>query len=272
MLRSRVLVVVVLLPIGLAIIYLGGWAFAVFVALVLGLAGREYARLFRSGESRPAELLVIVSAGLFPLVRKFDGFESAPFVASLIILASITYHLVDYERGRERSATDFTITLAGAFYLGWLGAYLVSLRELPGGAWWLLLVLPGVWLADSGAYFVGRAIGRHPLSPRLSPKKTWEGYIAGIFTGVLGTAALVYLWRIWAGPDFNTSPIQGAILGLLLGALPTLGDLGESMIKRQARSKDSGNLLPGHGGVFDRIDSWLWAAVIGYYFIVWITS
>ena len=272
MLRSRVLVVVVLLPIGLAIIYLGGWAFAAFVALVLGLAGWEYARLFRAGGSHPAEVLVIAGAVLFPLARKLDGFESAPWIISLLILASMTYHLVDYERGREQAGTDFALTLAGALYLGWLGAYLVSLRELPGGAWWLLLALPGVWLADSGAYFVGRAIGRHKLSPRLSPKKTWEGYLGGILVGILGTMGLVYLWRFWAGPGFNISPVQGALLGLLLGVLPTLGDLGESMLKRQAGTKDSGNLLPGHGGVFDRIDSWLWAAVIGYYYILWVVG
>jgi phosphatidate cytidylyltransferase len=268
MLRSRVLVVVVLLPIGLAIIYLGGWAFAAFVALVLGLAGWEYSSLFRASGIRPAEVLVVAGAALFPLARLYNGFESAPWLISLLILVTMAYHLVDYERGRDQAATDFAVTLAGAFYLGWLGAYLVSLRSLSDGAWWLLLVLPSVWLADSGAYFIGRAYGRRKLSPRLSPKKTWEGYLGGILAGVLGTAGLVYLWRIWAGPDFAISPLQGALLGLLLGVVPTLGDLGESMIKRQTGMKDSGKILPGHGGVFDRIDSWLWAAVIGYYFIL----
>ena len=134
----------------------------------------------------------------------------------------------------------------------------------------MLLVLPSVWLADSGAYFIGRSFGRHKLSPRLSPKKTWEGYIAGLFFGTLGTVGLVALWRIWAGPEFAITLWEGALLGLLLSAFPTLGDLGESMIKRQSGVKDSGNLLPGHGGAFDRIDSWLWAEPIGYYFILWV--
>jgi phosphatidate cytidylyltransferase len=199
-----------------------------------------------------------------------DGFESAPWVISLVILGSMAYHLICYERGRDQAATDFAVTLAGALYLGWLGGYLVSLRNLPEGTWWLLLVLPSVWLADSGAYFIGRSYGRRKLSPRLSPQKTWEGYLGGILVGVPGTAGLVYLWQIWAGPEFTISPVQGALLGLLLSGLPTLGDLGESMIKRQAGAKDSSSLLPGHGGVFDRIDSWLWAAAIGYHFIVWI--
>jgi phosphatidate cytidylyltransferase len=106
----------------------------------------------------------------------------------------------------------------------------------------------------------------------LSPKKTWEGYIGGIFVGTLGAVGLVYLWNIWAGPGFSITPLQGALLGFLLSAITTLGDLGESMIKRQSAVKDSSNLLPGHGGVFDRIDSWLWAAPIGYYFIIWIVG
>ena len=154
-------------------------------------------------------------------------------------------------------------------YFGWIGGYLISIRELPEGMWWVLLALPSVWLADSGAYFIGRAIGKHRLSPRLSPKKTWEGYFGGVLVGVLGTAGLAYLWGFWTGPESAITPLSGAILGLVLGVITTLGDLGESMFKRQAGVKDSGNLLPGHGGAFDRIDSWLWAGVLGYYVIVW---
>jgi phosphatidate cytidylyltransferase len=270
MLRSRILVVVILLPIGLAIITVGGWVFAAFVALILGIAGWEYARLFRVRDVLPAVPLVIAAAASLPLARMFNGFDSAPWAISLVILVGMAYHLVDFERGRDQAATDFSATVTGALYLGWLGAYLVSLRNLPQGTWWLLLVLPSVWLADSGAYFIGRAFGRRKLSPRLSPKKTWEGYLGGILIGIFGTSGLVYLWQLWAGPEFSITPLQGALLGLLLGIFPTLGDLGESMIKRQAGMKDSSNLLPGHGGVFDRIDSWLWAGVIGYYFIVWV--
>lgn len=270
MLRSRVLVVIILLPIGIFLIYLGGAAFSLFVTLILALAAWEYTRLFKMTGQQPSGLLVVGGVVLFALGRAWDGFPSAPVLLSLVILAAMSYHLVAYERGREQAATDFGVTLAGAIYIGWLGAYLISLRDLPEGIWWLLLVLPSVWLADSGAYFVGRAFGRHRLSPRLSPKKTWEGYLAGILIGIPGTAGLVYLWDIWAGPDFTITPSQGALLGFLLSALPTLGDLGESLIKRQAGMKDSGTLLPGHGGVFDRVDSWLWGALIGYYFIVWV--
>jgi phosphatidate cytidylyltransferase len=151
-----------------------------------------------------------------------------------------------------------------------LGSFFIPLRSLPDGEWWVLLILPAVWLADSGAFFVGRRFGRRALVPRLSPKKTWEGYFGGIMAAILGMPLLVLLYhRLGLSPDFPLGPGNAAVLGLVMGVFPTLGDLGESMVKRQVGIKDSGSLLPGHGGVFDRIDSWLWAVVIGYFFIVW---
>lgn len=270
MLAKRVLVVAILLPAGLLIIFLGEWVFAGFVALVLGLAAWEFGQLFRLSGFQPAFPVLALGAAALALGRAFDGFASAPWLLALLVLVSMTCHLIAYERGRDQAATDFSITLAGWIYLGWLGAYLISIRDLPEGQWWLLTVLPSVWLADSGAYFIGRSFGRHKLSPRLSPKKTWEGYLGGIVVGTVGTVGLVALWGLWAEPAFAITLPQAALLGFLLSTVTTLGDLGESMIKRQSGAKDSSNLLPGHGGVFDRIDSWLWAAPIGYYFIVWI--
>jgi phosphatidate cytidylyltransferase len=158
--------------------------------------------------------------------------------------------------------------LSGIFYIGWLGAYLISLRELPDGLWWILLVLPSVWLADSGAYFVGRAMGKRKFSPRLSPKKTWEGYIGGVIIGALGSILLAFIITM-IKPGVMT-PLQGGMMGLILALVTPLGDLGESMVKRQFGIKDSSNIIPGHGGVFDRIDSWLWAGVIGFYVIQWL--
>jgi phosphatidate cytidylyltransferase len=122
-----------------------------------------------------------------------------------------------------------------------------------------------VWLADSGAFLIGSRYGKHKLSPRLSPKKTWEGFFGGIVFGVVSGAILAALWHFMS-PAMTVE--RGALIGLLMGALTPLGDLGESMIKRQAGVKDSSQILPGHGGVLDRIDSWLWAGVIGYYVVL----
>lgn len=269
MLISRVLVAVVLLPVGLALIIIGGTPYILLVVLFMGMASWEYVKLFRAGGLKPAGVLIPGGAVLIVIGRAVNGFESAPWIVSLLILASMAYHLVAYERGRDQAGTDFGVTLAGALYVGWLGAYLISLRNLPEGKWWMLMVLPAVWLADTGAYFIGRRFGRRRLSPRLSPKKSVEGYLGGIITATLGTYLLAALWATVAGADTAISPWRGAVLGIILAVLTPLGDLGESMIKRQVGVKDSGNILLGHGGAFDRIDSWLWAGVIGYYVILW---
>lgn len=268
MLVERLLVTIVLLPLGLLLIAGGGWPFALVIAIILALAGWEYVKLMRLGGHQPAGALVIGGAALLALGRAWDGFESAGWLLSLLVLAAMTWHLLAYERGRDLAPVDFGVTLGGIFYLGWIGAYLVSLRDLPEGKWWFLLALPAMWIADSGAYMIGSRYGRHKLSPRLSPKKTWEGYWGGLIAGALGAALLALVWRIGAGPQTAITAGRAALLGLVISALAPLGDLGESMFKRMVKAKDSSNLIPGHGGVFDRIDSWLWAGVIGYYLVV----
>lgn len=270
MLLKRVLVAIVLLPIGVALILIGGIPYALMVALILGIAAWEFVQLFHAGGLRPSGMVVVAGTLLLVFARALSGFEGSDWMVSLVVLVSMAFHLVAFERDRDQSATDFGITLAGILYMGWIGAYLISLRNLPEGKWWVLMVLPAVWLADSGAYFVGRAFGRHKMSPRLSPNKTWEGYLGGVLAATLGGALLAVVWSIWTGPGSDITPLRGAILGFVLAVVTPLGDLGESMIKRQVGVKDSGKLLPGHGGAFDRIDSWLWAGVIGYYLIAWL--
>jgi phosphatidate cytidylyltransferase len=269
MFLKRTVVTLILLPLGLAVIAWGGWLYYGLIALILGLAAFEYVRLFQAGGLNPAGIFVIGGTLVLAVQRAISGFDNAPLAFSLIILLAMTYHLFQYEQGSERAGTDFAVTLSGILYIGWLGAYLISLRMLPDGLWWLLTVLPAVWLADTGAYLVGSRFGRHKMTPRLSPKKSWEGYLGGILLSVPLTALLATLWPVWAGPGLAITPLRAALLALVLSVLTILGDLGESMLKRQVGMKDSGNLLPGHGGVFDRIDSWLWAAVIGYYLITW---
>ncbi len=272
MLGKRVLVAVILLPIGLAAIVAGGWYLTALVAVFIGLAAWEYATLFHTGGFNPAVFLVVIGAILLVIGRNYNGFESASWMISFLILLAMSYHLVTYERGRDAAGTDFAITLGGIFYIGWIGAYFISLRNLPEGQWWMFVVLAGVMLADSGAYFIGRKFGRHKLAPRLSPKKTWEGYLGGILIGVPLTALLAALIQMGVGAASGITPLRGMLVGLVMALVPTLGDLGESMIKRQVGVKDSGNILPGHGGAFDRIDAWLWAVVIGYYLVLWLWS
>jgi phosphatidate cytidylyltransferase len=261
---KRAITSLIMAAIGIPAIILGGGYYFVLILLFLGAAAWEYGNIFGKADFKVSEPLLIGCVILITVVRTYFP-DMAAAVLTLSILAAMTWHLFDYERGRDRAATDFAVTTAGIVYLGWIGAYLLDLRNMPDGLWWLLVVLPTIWLADMAAYFVGSRIGKHALSPRLSPRKTWEGYWAGIVFGTLSTMGLVILWHSLGGPAV---PLwKGAALGATLSILTTLGDLGESMFKRQAGVKDSSNIFPGHGGVLDRIDSWLWGAALGYFLI-----
>jgi phosphatidate cytidylyltransferase len=262
----RTITALSLLFIGLPAVMLGGpFIFAVVAVLLVGAAW-EYARMFKAVGSCPNESLML--AGVFAIlaVRSFVPELALPVLAGLVLLA-MTVHVLDYERGRDTAALDFSVTLGGMVYVGWMGAYLLDLRSMPDGAWYFMIVLPIIWLADSGAYAIGAAYGRHKMTPRLSPKKSWEGYWTGVLTGALAGAFLVFAYERFGSLASPMMPWQGALLGVVLGAVTPLGDLGESMFKRQARMKDSSEVFPGHGGYFDRIDSWIWAAPIGYFII-----
>ncbi len=265
MLRDRLAVTVLLLPVVLWGIGVGGWVYSLAIALVLALAAAEFALLFRAAGQRPSMLLLVGGAAALAVTRALSGFALAPGVLTALCLLGMTWHLVDYERGAPASGTDFALTLGGALYLGWIGSFLISLRALPDGVWWLLTALPSVWLADSAAYSIGRRWGRHKMAPRLSPKKSWEGYVAGVLAGAASGMAFGALWGLGAAPGSTLGAWTGLLTGTVIAVLSPLGDVGISMIKRQLRVKDSGSLLPGHGGALDRVDSWLWAGVLGYY-------
>jgi phosphatidate cytidylyltransferase len=265
-LLDRLAITVVLAPLMMLAVEAGGPLYLGLIGLLLGLAAWEYARLFETARYHPARLLLVAGVLLLISTPYVPALNPNGLLLAVLILAALTWHLVDYERGAGSAGTDFVISLGGIFYLGWLGRYFVALRALPDGTWWLLAALTSMWLADTGAYTFGRLFGRHRLAPRLSPKKTWEGYFGSVLSGAAGGGLLSLFWGLGAGPDSALTWQTGAVLGLLVGALGPLGDLGVSMLKRQTGVKDTGSLLAGHGGALDRIDSWLVAVTVGYYF------
>jgi phosphatidate cytidylyltransferase len=266
--RRRLITALVLTLIGMPAIILGGIFYFLLIAVFLIGAAREYVHLFRAVKFEPNMQITIGGVALVLLTRMFFEEYAMPVFAFLILIA-MAYHLIIYEKGRDQSAIDFAMTVTGIVYIGWIGAYLLDLRNLPQGGWWFMLVMFCIWGGDSGAYSIGRAYGKHKLAPRLSPNKSWEGYIASVFSGAVIAAFYLYVFTTFGYLTTTMTYWQAASMGLLLGSLPTLGDLGESMIKRQSGIKDSSDIMPGHGGFFDRIDTWLWGAVIGYYFLVW---
>lgn len=264
MLAQRLVVAIIIIPVLVILAYFGGWTLAIAMTVFMGIAAWEYWRLFCAGGYHPPLLLLI--AGAVGIVITRHAFPEAvePFI-SLFLMAALAWQVVRYEKGSQTAAADFGITVGGMLYLGWLGSYFAALRALPEGIWWFLTVLPAINISDAGAYFIGRRFGRHKISQRVSPKKSWEGYLGGIVIGTLGTMALASLWHL-RSPLITAE--TGLILGLSVSILAPLGDLAESMLKRSFNFKDASNILPGHGGIMDRFDSWLWAAPIGYYIIL----
>lgn len=263
MLRTRVLTAAVLIPIAFSCIYLGALPFLALVSLLLTLAEIEFCQLVARDGFRPALAFGIGLVWLL-LADAQLGLELLQPGLALILLGSLAWQLF-HRQGSP--VVDWALTVTGGLYLGLCGACMIGLRGLPDGLWWSLTVIPAVMIADTGAYFVGRAWGRHKLAPTLSPGKTWEGYLAGVVIGGVLTALLASLWHAQAGTATAVGGVHGLILGILVATFAPLGDLAVSMIKRQAGAKDSGSIIPGHGGALDRMDSILWAAVIGYYYV-----
>ena len=274
-LNDRLAVSLLLLPAALLVMEVGGWLYVATITSLLLIAAREYVRLFVHTHYRPAAPVVLAGVGLLMVSAQFPGlnpFFLLPALLTLLCLAALVWHLLDYEHGAPASGTDFVITLGGVVYLGWLGRYFVLLRAEPAGLWWLISALSSMWLADTGAYVFGRLFGhrfvQRGMAPRLSPRKTWEGYAGSVVFGGLAGAGLGVMWGLGAGPAGLLTWQTGGLLGLAVGGLGPLGDLGVSMIKRQSGVKDAGHLIAGHGGALDRIDSWLVAVPLGYYFLL----
>jgi phosphatidate cytidylyltransferase len=255
-LRTRVISAVVVGFVTILAGLMGGWWFSGLILLIVAVATYEVTLLMRASGFAPS--LVFSGAAMllaFTTVRFPSLSAYLPLLATVVLLASLAYQM----RHREgKPIADWAVGLASGAYLGWTSAHMAAVRELSDGVWWLVIAIGITWLADSGAYFAGHRFGRHLLAPTLSPHKTWEGYLGGVVVAVLGGVVI--------GLISPLGVLHSTLAALLVGALGTLGDLAESMFKRQANTKDSGHLIPGHGGAFDRIDSLLWAGVVVFYY------
>jgi phosphatidate cytidylyltransferase len=268
MLKQRLLTAALLTPVIAALLIAGGWWYALGVALALAIAGIEFVSLMRQGGYQPyrvilvATILLIVGAQALGITNQTFG----PGLAALLI-ASMTAMLAAYGKGDRLPAVNFGLTVGGALYIGWLGAHLVAVRQLPDGLYWSLIVIPAIAAGDSGAYAFGRRFGRHKMSPVVSPAKTWEGYFGGVLTaGLVGALCAVLASVV----DARMRVLDGVLIGLLVGLIGPVGDLGISTLKRMVGAKDSSHILPGHGGVLDRLDSVFVGVTISFYYIVYI--
>lgn len=267
MLKQRILTGLVLLPLALAGFFLlDGGAFALFIGVVVTLGGWEWARLAGfAGQPARVGFAAVVAALLVLLYW-------LPVLAAGIMLLGILWWLLavplvlNYPQSSHCWAGAGCRLAIGLLILlpAWQG--LLLLKQWPLGNHLILAVMVLVWTADTGAYFVGRAFGRRKLAPRVSPGKSWEGVAGGLLACLLVTIA-IGLVRGWSASE-QVLALAGASLVVLISVV---GDLTESMFKRQAGLKDSSQLLPGHGGVLDRIDS-LTAAIPMFVVMLWIAG
>lgn len=263
----RVLTAVVGIPVILALLWAGGWILFGGLVVVIGLASYEMHRMLIGEGKHPLSFLSLGLSLAFLIAAMLPAWRESIVEGgiSLLLLISLTW-LILGRKTLDGSLVDWALTMAVSLYIGWPMSFFLLLRGnqfgLGAGFWWVIVVLLGVWAFDSAAFFTGKFLGRHKLATLVSPSKTWEGVIGGIVGGVVATL-------ITTRP-INVPFYHAVILGIFISVAGQIGDLAESLIKRQTHVKDSSHLFPGHGGMLDRIDSQLFGVIVVYLYAAWV--
>ncbi|RIK33927.1 MAG: hypothetical protein DCC52_02010 [Chloroflexi bacterium] len=257
--KTRLISAILLFSAAAFAIYFGGWWLYALYGIGLVAVGFEYFNMTRLGGHQPLWLpalaliaLLLLNASLLPQLP-YD------FTTLLLVITVALPPLWELTRKEHQGfLMNWALMVVGVVYIGLLGTFIFALRNLENGAALLFIPLLGTWLTDIFAYLSGRIFGKHPFFPDISPKKTREGAIGGIALGALCVTLLGLMIEmpLWAA----------LILGVVIALLTTAGDLTESLIKRNLGVKDSGTLIAGHGGVFDRLDSMFIPLAFAYYF------
>ena len=274
-LGQRWLTALIAIPFVLFLCWFGGWGAFTAALLVVALGSFEMHYMLANVGYRPLSVMSLGLSILFLIAAMLPS-QMHLLVLEIGLGAAllISFSWLFLRKSYDGVLVDWALTLAVPIYLAWPMSCAALLRGydfvvwrpasggwiyLPPGAWWLLTALVGVWFFDGAAFFSGRCFGRHKLAPLISPGKTWEGVIGGF---IVCTIVCLVLTVVPLGIPWYFA----ILLALLIGSAATLGDLAKSLIKRQTNVKDSGWMMPGHGGMLDRIDSLLFAFVMVYIF------
>ena len=235
--------------------------FKFFVTLCLAVALWEFFTIvgFNGRERIVAVALGLIQVAFLLFCPQME--DQALLAATLVVFAAFLFYCLSIKETTEGIAQKIALIVLGAFYVGTFGAFVGLVRELPDGAFWVFALLGMTWFNDTFAYFFGHRFGRRKLAPKISPGKTVEGFLGGFLGTFLG---FVLFWGIFKRP---VPFVYSLPLTLLVGIVGPIGDLCESLIKRSFHVKDSGNVIPGHGGMLDRIDALLFTAPVVYFFV-----
>ena len=261
----RALTVLVAVPIIVTCVYFGGIAF-LFLILALAIPSiNEFYNMMRAKDFHPAYWVGNFFTIFFILVAYFAVKKDwAPAHSAILTVAALVTMIATlFLKQRPKEAiVDIAVTLLGMIYIGWFFSYFFFIRALTERGAYLMFLMASIWALDIVAYLFGTKFGKHKLWPSVSPKKSIEGAVAGFIFCLIAA----YIFGYYAG--FET--IHSLILGAIIGIVAQFSDLVESLIKRDAGVKDSSSLMPGHGGVLDRMDSFILSAPVVYYYLVWV--
>jgi phosphatidate cytidylyltransferase len=263
MMLKRWLTGLFLAAIVFAVVWFGDPAFSIFIAVIAFLGACEFFPLIGVPRKHPVTIFGVIGVLLFIGLAQFEMKYTAQLLTAMVILPLIW---LVFQRDIKHAAVNWAWLIVGILYLGWMLSHFVQLRLIENtGRDLVLLAVIGNIASDTIAFQCGLKWGRHRMAPNISPAKSWEGAIAGF----LGAVAVVIILGTFL-PTLNLPYWQSAVLGVLIGIFAPLGDLAESLLKRSTGVKDSGNCVPGHGGMLDRLDSMLFTVVVVYYFVTWV--
>jgi len=257
-LLERTIVAAIFIPLLILLMLWGGIGFLVFVCLVIFLALFEFYQGMERGGKHPFLIDGTICGILVPLFLYIWGEETLFPLLTLIVFYIFFRQFFKFKV--EGAFVNISLTVGGIFYISFLFSYILLLRDLPLiGVKLVITVFFVTWMSDSGAYFIGRAYGRHKFLVFISPYKSIEGFGGAILIAVVS----IFISRIWLVFPF----VHTLALGICMGIMAQMGDLFESMLKREVGIKDFGRLLPGHGGILDRFDSLLFTIPLFYYYV-----
>ncbi len=265
----RVITGVVISLVALSCLFMGGIPILAFLLVVIFLGSIEYVKILRTKGFHPSLSLILLADFAFTLLIFFRRFDLLPSIISLAVMASFLMVLF---MGRQPYIVNVATTTLGFLYCGWLPCHLLLIRQIGldrinafqiginEGLWLVIFVFLVVVATDIGGYYFGSRFGKCKLSPVISPKKTVEGALGATLCAVIVALSGIFYTKL--------SVFQALFAGLLITVSSQLGDLSESLVKRDAGVKDSSNILPGHGGILDRTDGYLFALPVAYYYFV----